>query len=419
MDEKDNINNGDLNNSENNEDIYSEYDKLLSEIELNPQYVSNDENIENKPNDIKKQTVKTVSKKKKKKKKKKRSVAGGIIIVTIILAISAILSTAIIVFSTDVFGLSGNQDIITIEVPKGASITSVAQMLHDEGIIDYPKLFINFCKLSNKDLVFYPGNHELRDRMSYNDIINNLKTQGKSEKDLVKIMFPEGITLQEAAQKLEEYEICDAEDFIWAFNTQDHKQLDFDNLVPDNDLKFYKMEGYCFPDTYEFYKYSQPEYVANYIKTIFSKKVYTPYYEEIKEKGLTLDQVITLASMVQSEAPTKVDMEKVASVFWNRLNNSNNYPLLQSDPTTNYVEDVIKANIDIPNEEMFTAYDTYKGKGLPPGAICNPGVEAIEAVLHPAETDYLYFCADLKTQKIYYAKTLAEHEANLKKAGLK
>lgn len=356
---------------------------------------------------------------KKKKKKKKRNLASTIIVITILLAVSVILSTAVIVFSSDVLGLNGSDDIVTIDIPKGTTITQVAKILEEKNIISHPKLFVQFCKLNNKNMIVYPGRHELKDGMSYNDIIKNIKTQGKSEKDLVKIMFPEGITLQEAAEKLEEYEICNAEDFIIEFN-RSYKDLDFDGLVPDSELKFYRMEGYFFPDTYEFYKNSQPDSVCATIKTNFSRKVYTKYYALIKEKGLTLDQVIIMASMVQQEAPTKEDMEKVASVFWNRLNNSNSYPLLQSDPTSKYVVETIKPNInEVNEEEIFTAYDTYKGQGLPPGAISNPGIEAIEAVLNPAKTDYLYFCSNLKTKKFYYAKTLSQHESNLRIAGLK
>ena len=111
-------------------------------------------------------------------------------------------------------------------------------------------------------------------------------------------------------------------------------------------------------------------------------------------------------------------MKKVASVFYNRLNNPDEYPLLQSDPTTNYVEDIIMPNIEVRSKKIFEAYDTYQGAGLPPGPICNPGLDAINAVLYPAETDYYYFCSNLETGEFYYAETLEQHEQNLVEAGL-
>ena len=113
------------------------------------------------------------------------------------------------------------------------------------------------------------------------------------------------------------------------------------------------------------------------------------------------------------------DMKRVASVFRNRLADPDNYPLLQSDPTRKYVEEVIKPNIEFPSKEMFKAYNTYEGAGLPPGPICNPGLDAINAVLYPADTDYYYFCANVDTGEVYYARTNDEHEANLVLAGIK
>jgi UPF0755 protein len=138
----------------------------------------------------------------------------------------------------------------------------------------------------------------------------------------------------------------------------------------------------------------------------------------MEDMGLTLDETITFASIVQAEAGNVRDMKNVASVFWNRLNSADEFPLLQSDPTTKYVNNVIMPNIDLQADEMFRAYNTYEGAGLPPGAICNPGLDAITAVLYPAETDYYFFCANIDTDEVYYAETLDEHEENLIIAGL-
>ena len=133
---------------------------------------------------------------------------------------------------------------------------------------------------------------------------------------------------------------------------------------------------------------------------------------------MELEEVLTLASIVQAEAANTKDMKNVASVFYNRLNNPNEYPLLQSDPTTNYVEEVIIPYSQVQTEKINIAYDTYKGAGLTPGPICNPGLDAINAVLYPAETDYYYFCSNLETGEFFYAETLEEHEQNLVTAGL-
>ena len=135
----------------------------------------------------------------------------------------------------------------------------------------------------------------------------------------------------------------------------------------------------------------------------------------MEELQLSLDELITFASIVQKEAATTNTMTMVASVFWNRLNNPDDFPKLQSDPTTNYVNNVIKPNQDVYNKTMIEAYDTYQGAGLPPGAICNPGIEAIDAVLANQKSDYFYFIANIYTGETLFAETLEEHEANQQK----
>jgi UPF0755 protein len=108
-------------------------------------------------------------------------------------------------------------------------------------------------------------------------------------------------------------------------------------------------------------------------------------------------------------------MSRISSVFWNRLNDPAAFPKLQSDPTINYVENVIKPHIASYDEDMFTGYNTYECDGLPAGAICNPGYDAIEAALYPASTEYYYFYSNLNTGETYFSRTLAEHEAWIKK----
>ena len=111
-------------------------------------------------------------------------------------------------------------------------------------------------------------------------------------------------------------------------------------------------------------------------------------------------------------------MKKVASVYHNRLNNPGTYPLLQADTTRVYARELKEQMGTAVNQEILDAYDTYQSGGLPPGAICNPGEAAIEAVLNPDDTDYYFFCSDLTTGQFYYAETYAEHQINLQKAGL-
>ena len=175
------------------------------------------------------------------------------------------------------------------------------------------------------------------------------------------------------------------------------------------------MEGYCFPDTYTFNEESDPADVCRKIYMNFNLKITEEDYARIEELGSTLDEIITLASMIQAEAASPDVMADVSSVFWNRLKYPDQFGggKLQSDPTTRYVQRVIKQNIELENQQIYDAYDTYVCTGLPAGAICNPGMDAIHAALYPSETNYFYFYANIDTGVTYFAETLEEHEANI------
>lgn len=352
-----------------------------------------------------------------KKKKKKRHLLKGFIVAIIIIIIAVFLSVFIISVSKDLLGLSGNEEEIIIEIPSGANIKEISQILKDNTIIDNTLAFELSAKMNKADKI-KAGKHTVTSNMTYKEIIDALQADAIQEKVSVSITFPEGKSLYQCALILEENNVCNADEFIDEFNNASFG-YEFEELVSNSKNKFYKMEGYCFPDTYVFFENSNPEVVAKKIYARYAEMVNANILGRIKDLGITLDETMSFAAMVQAEAPEKSQMRLVASVFWNRLNNSEKYPKLQSDPTRKYVEEVIIPNSEIENKELETAYNTYEGIGLPPGAICNPGIDAIEAVLYPEETDYYYFCSNLESREFYYAKTDAEHERNLVLAGLK
>lgn len=375
------------------------------------------------------------SKGKKKKRKKKKTIGGiisTILVLAIILTAAILIAKTIISFGADMLGAqwgggSESKEIV-LTIPENSSTAEIADILFENGVIKHPFFFKAFIKINDSDANFYPGEHTFRSPMSYSSIISELQLL-KDTREEVKVTFKEGITLIDAANLLEEKGVCDAAEFIEQFNEQNQiggeiSGYDFDILIENNAMKFYQMEGYLFPDTYFFYiestcktDFDNVSYTINKIKQNFNNKIST-YIDRINELDYSLDELITVASIIQAEAGNIEDMEKVSSVFFNRLE-SGDFPKLQSDPTTKYANKIIKENLSEENEEMLIAYDTYQGEGIPPGAICNPGIEAIKAVLYPAETDYYFFCSNINTREFYYAKTNAEHDQNLVKAGLK
>ncbi len=355
--------------------------------------------------------------KKKKKKHGHGHIIFGLILSVFIISVSILAAVLILTCAKEFIGLNKSDIEIVIEVPMNSGTADIAELLYNEGIVSDPRLFRFFSKLKGADGTYIAGTHTLSPSMDYNTMISVLQEEVKDPRETADIVFPEGITLFEAAQRLEKKNVCNADEFIKVFNLGGFG-FDFEQEAKVSALKFYKMEGYLFPDTYQFYVEEDPYIVAKKIYKNFDAKITPDLYGRMEDLDMELEEVLTLASIVQAEAANTRDMKKVASVFYNRLNNPDEYPLLQSDPTTNYVDEVIRPNIQVKSEQMFKAYDTYRGAGLPPGPICNPGLDAINAVLYPAETDFYYFCSNLETGEFFYAETLDEHNQNLIEAGL-
>lgn len=354
-----------------------------------------------------------VRKRKRHKKKQRSRLPGVLILTTFIFGLSIVLSMVIIGYGKDMLGIGKSDRTQLMVIPEGATTDDIANMLETEGIIRSPKAFKLFSRLRKADGLYIPGEHFVRPNMAYETIIKELTSEQVEEQgETVEVTFPEGITLIDAAQKLEENNICSADDFLFYFNSGGYG-FEFEDKLPLNSsLKFMRMEGYLFPDTYFLYEGMDPEQVCQKIYLNFDSKMTEDRYKRMDELGYSLDQIITLASIVQKEAATEDVMVKVASVFWNRLDNWDP-ALLQSDPTSNYANDVIKPNMEVLDLTIANSYDTYLTGGLPPGAICNPGIAAIDAVLEKFESDDFFFAANINTKITYFAKTDEEHEANL------
>lgn len=356
---------------------------------------------------------------------------GGILLSVLIISLSAFFAFYIVQSALDFTGIAQNEFEVELEIPDNASTDEVAEILAENGIIKLPKLFEIYSKMTDADGKYISGIYTLSSTMSYSSLIRSMQSVSKV-RETVTLRITEGMTAREIGQLLEENYVCRAEDFV-KYYTEKQNKYSFEKRVLQNSLKYYQLEGYLFPDTYEFFVVDElkdnPDFdTSTYAKTAadkmyanFNEKITKEMYKKMNAMGFTLDELITLASMVQSEAGTVEDMELVASVFLNRLHNSEAYPYLQSDVTVLYVEENIKPYIEGRQSDytdVFNAYNTYITAGIPAGPICNPGMDAIKAVLYAPETNYYYFCANEETLEMYYASTVAEHEKNLVLAGL-
>lgn len=239
---------------------------------------------------------------------------------------------------------------------------------------------------------------------------------GQTAPQTVRIMFREGSTVADIAALLESEGVCTAADFmVQANNPQNLEKYGFsvDNVAD----RAFVLEGYLFPDTYDFYLGESAEAaISRFLKNTASK-----LDGEIKarcaELGYSLDEILTIASVIQGEASDPVNMKKVASVVHNRLS-SEHLPKLECDCATFYLRRSVKPYVDEARyAQLIDLYNTYNFKGLPAGAINNPGIEAINAALYPDETEYYFFASD-DNGVYYYGKTYEEHLAYCKEAGI-
>ena len=237
-----------------------------------------------------------------------------------------------------------------------------------------------------------------------------------TERPSVRLTFPEGSTIAEFAKILENGGVCTADEFLLtAQNYSLLTEYGFEIDEPEN--RSFVMEGYLFPDTYDFYIGEGAEAAARR----FLKNSRSKFDDEIRarcdEIGYTLDEVLSIASIIQEEAGDPADMGKVSSVLHNRLSSSS-YPKLQCDANSFYLRDSVKPYV---SEERYKTllqlYSTYNCDGIQEGPITNPGIEAVNAALNPEETDYYFFITDSENNYIY-AKTYKEHLRNCEKAGL-
>ena len=361
----------------------------------------------------------------KKKKKKGRTAWGcvrGLIYGVLVLAISGVLAYFLIAGGLDLTGLnkSDKKVPVTLTEEDCKSTASVAKVLKKAGVIDQPLIFELYCKFTDADGKFQPQEDAaLSPDMGYETIINILKA---TKREVVRVTFPEGSTIAEMAELLEKNRVCTASEFYEALNTG---SFDYDFLleIPDDEEhagRFYRLEGYLFPDTYDFYVGSSGETAVRKFLDAFDARVDVSRRTAMKAKGLTLNDVITLASIIQWEADNTEDMYRVSRVLTNRLNHSDQFPRLECDSTRRYINSITPPVGDEAVENLD--YDTYKRKGLPVGAINNPGLDAIDAAMNPSDdsdvADCYFFATDLKTGKTYYSKTLAEHERICRKYGI-
>ena len=359
---------------------------------------------------------------------------------TFLVLISILFSRYILVGINGMLAVSKPAGTVVVEIPEGASLRKIAEILKNSEVIyekEFFEIYVRLMRASNK---FIAGVYELETNMDYQEIIENLK-DSSNLKNVVEVAFTEGMNVLDYAELLEKNKICKKDEFLTTVNSDKFdSKYDFLKEINNSQNRIYKLEGYLWPDTYKFYQDEKASTIIEKILSNFNKKVSIKekfegfsenksIIELAKSKNISLDKLLNIASLIQAEAANKEDMYLVSSVIWNRLDTINNggksifnefsLEILRIDSTINYPYKKNSKNVNKSVDKLKeTCYNTYKIKGLPAGAICNPGKDAIIAAINPSKTDYYYYCHS-KSGAAFYARTNQEQIANLKKAGLR
>lgn len=397
--------------------------------------------------------------------KRSGSIISGVLKVVLyilgVVVISGILAYNMIMMANDVFAFVKEPVAISVTIPENVDIEQISRILYENHLIKYPKIFnfyINY-RQKDKEWEFEAGTYPVSSDMNYDDLIYTFRKKAAA-REAVRITIPEGYTIDEIiCEFVVKNNIGTWDKFVDVINNTDFSEYGYRFLKPLYETELspdrkYRLEGYLFPDTYDFYKDETELNIIIRFLDNFNDKFIEDFYKKCEildqtylaqtGRHFTIDDAITLASIIEWEAKFPYDFPHISQVFHNRLLHSASFPHLESDATILYdlkqginhqskehseTEEIRlgdhKIKVTKEDLEMDLPYNTYKCNGLPPSAVCNPGQQAIWDALYPVEKcplfpeqncQHYYFVADINTGEVFYAKTYDEHMININKA---
>jgi len=354
--------------------------------------------------------------------------AGVVIWLAIILFVGVGLGNILWEYAADMLAFGRDENIVTITILPDDDLDDVAGKLEATGLIKYQGLFKIYGQLADAMEKINPGTYTLNTIYDYKALVDSMA--GYSARVTATVLIPEGYTCAQIFRLLEEKGVCAASDLEEAAANADLGEYWFLEGVERGSADC--LEGYLFPDTYEFYTNEAPASVLKRFLKNFDKR----FSEAMKENLVTLNETLSemmrknglsedyiashqmtirevaiIASMIEKEAANTAEGFTVASVIYNRLTNPNAYPYLQIDATLVYITG--NGNLTMEDLAIDSPYNTYKYPGLIPGPICNPSRASLDAALDPVSSNYHYYALNPATGEHKFSETLAEHEAFL------
>jgi UPF0755 protein len=355
---------------------------------------------------------------------------GGILYAVFIISVSVILACSAWIAACDILALNKEEASATIYLPKDifsekeeevrndagkvtgkktvqvADIDYVATALKDAGIIEYKGLFKLFARFSHADQKLDPGTYVLTTELDYRALVKNMQV-GTASMVETTITFQEGMTMAQIFTRLEEKDVCTVRE-LEAAAANFNFNFQFLEDAPTGDAS--RLEGFIFPNTYDFYQGEQASSVINKFLTALHNRITADMWRQIDRRGTTFRDTVIVASMIEKEAANDEERPLIASVIYNRL--AADLPL-GIDSTILYVHPGYNGSVQLPQTmlEEDSPYNTRLYTGLPPTPICNPGMASIQAALSPASTNYAFFALDAESGTHRFFTNAREFEA--------
>ncbi|QIB69445.1 endolytic transglycosylase MltG [Aminipila butyrica] len=276
---------------------------------------------------------------------------------------------------------AGDTQVLSVNIPQGSGTSNIGQILQEEQIIASAGRFQLLSKIDGNDGKYKAGEYSLSPSMTLQQIMDIIISGDSSTS---RFTIPEGLTVKETAERLHAQNFINQEAFFSEVQSGsfDYK---FMELLPPGENR---LEGFLYPETYDIYTTASEHDIIQKMLSQFDKLVGEEYYARAQEMGYSMYQIVTIASLIEKETLVSAERPTVASVIYNRM--AINMPL-QIDAAVQYALPEHKSRLTNKDLQVDSPYNTYQNTGLPPGPICSPGIDSIEAALYPASTNYYYY----------------------------
>ncbi|MEK3673009.1 MULTISPECIES: endolytic transglycosylase MltG [unclassified Paenibacillus] len=305
---------------------------------------------------------------------------------------------------------------VTVTIEKGMGSSQIADLLEEKGIIKKGLFFKGYLKWVQEGSSFKAGTYNVSPGDTYDTLISRMNAGDVVKEDTVVFTIPEGYTATQVADKLAEAWNQKAEVFLQLIDSGAGLEAVGTLGIPENKELRHRLEGYLFPETYELAKDSTPQEVIEAMLEQLVKKLDTipEWKAKLANRGLTLHELMTVASLVEREVVVNEERPLVAGIIYNRLDKGQK---LEIDATVQYLLDKQKERLYEKDLKVDSPYNTYKQEGLPPGPISSPGLASIEAAMTPEVSEYFFYVTKKDgSQAHLFAKTYKEHLANIEKS---